>query len=99
MRPSEKVVPTQKDMADGEGKSRETYMNGKKHGCEEQESKFNRLRDAGEERSQGDRDQERSGFFAFFGFCAAVHGERCADRKSTRLNSSHIATSRMPSSA
>ena len=35
----------------------------------------------------------------FFSGFSVITGETGADRKSTRLNSSHIATSRMPSSA
>ena len=47
--------------------------------------------EAGQERSRRDQDRPgRSGLGV---------RERTADRKSTRLNSSHIATSRMPSSA
>ena len=37
--------------------------------------------------------------FYFTVFCLAEHGEVEEDRKSTRLNSSHSLTSRMPSSA
>ena len=42
--------------------------------------------------------QQLKGVPAFFGK-AGVDGGQAEDRKSTRLNSSHIATSRMPSSA
>ena len=67
-------------MADREGQSRETNVDGEQRRSQEEESKLDRLRYAGQERGQCHGEEERSRFFFLLRTGAGVHGKRGAGK-------------------